>query len=176
MAGVSADAERPEIVEHVAVVEGEEAAATEVIEQPAKIMRIGSMIRQLLEEVRNAELDERSRDRMRDIYEMSVTELASTLSPDLREELARLTMPFATEEAPSGPELRVAQAQLVGWLEGLFQGIQATMFAQQMMARQQLEQMRQLQPGMGPGGPGGQGMGPMGGPPGSADHRPGTYL
>ncbi|MEZ5233111.1 MAG: proteasome activator [Acidimicrobiales bacterium] len=167
---MTADAERPEIIESGAAPEGAERdAPTEVIEQPAKIMRIGSMIRQLLEEVRNAELDERSRDRMRDIYEMSVHELASTLSPDLQEELARLTTPFTEEEAPSPAELRVAQAQLVGWLEGLFQGIQATMFAQQMMARQQLEQMRQLPGGMpGPGGPMGT--------PGAGDHRPGTYL
>ncbi len=167
---MTADAERPEIVEpgdaHDAA--AAEETPSEVIEQPAKIMRIGSMIRQLLEEVRSADLDERSRDRMRDIYEMSVHELASTLSPDLREELTRLTTPFTEDGAPSESELRVAQAQLVGWLEGLFQGIQATMFAQQMMARQQLEQMRQLQPGMpqGPGGP--QGMG--------GEHRPGTYL
>lgn len=168
---MTADAERPEIVEPGATPEGGAPEAhTEVIEQPAKIMRIGSMIRQLLEEVRSAQLDERSRDRMRDIYEMSVNELASTLSPDLQQELARLTTPFADEEAPSDAELRVAQAQLVGWLEGLFQGIQATMFAQQVMARQQLEQMRQLQPG-GMQGPGG----PMG-PPGGGDHRPGTYL
>ena len=170
---MTADAERPEIVDHPGTGSGDEraggagGAGGEVIEQPAKIMRIGSMIRQLLEEVRNAELDDRSRDRMRDIYEISVNELASTLSPDLRQELARLTMPFSEAGSPpSGAELRVAQAQLVGWLEGLFQGIQATMFAQQVMARQQLEQMRQLQPGMGPG--------PM--QPGGADHRPGTYL
>lgn len=137
-------------------------------------MRIGSMIRQLLEEVRSAELDEASRDRMRDIYDISVNELAATLSPDLQDELARLTTPFGETEAPSGAELRVAQAQLVGWLEGLFQGIQATMFAQQMMARQQLEQMRGLPPGSGgPGAPGGPG---MPGQPGGPDHRPGTYL
>ena len=171
LTGVSADAERPEIVDHPGSGPGDErgsdAGHNEVIEQPAKIMRIGSMIRQLLEEVRSAELDDRSRDRMRDIYEISVNELASTLSPDLRQELARLTTPFTdTGAPPSGAELRVAQAQLVGWLEGLFQGIQATMFAQQVMARQQLEQMRQLQPGMGPG--------PM--QPGGGDHRPGTYL
>ena len=154
---------------------GDQQSSNEVIEQPAKIMRIGSMIRQLLEEVRSAELDERSRDRMRDIYDLSVHELSTTLSPDLQQELARLTMPFTEEEAPSGAELRVAQAQLVGWLEGLFQGIQATMFAQQVMARQQLEQMRGLPPGSTgppPGGPGG----PMGGPGPGAEHRPGTYL
>lgn len=165
---MSTQPERPEIV---GAAEGQsEEHPSEVIEQPAKIMRIGSMIRQLLEEVRSAELDDASRDRMRDIYDMSINELSSTLSPDLRDELGRLAMPFTDDSTvPSGPELRVAQAQLVGWLEGLFQGIQATMFAQQMMARQQLEQMRQgqLPPGMGPAGPG------MGGRP---DARPGTYL
>lgn len=131
----------------------------ETIEQPAKIMRIGTMIRALLEEARNADLDEGGRDRLRDIYEMSISELASTLSPDLKEELARLTSPFADDSIPSGAELRIAQAQLVGWLEGLFQGIQATMFAQQMAARQQLEQIRNQLPS------------------GSPDTgRPGTYL
>lgn len=166
------DAERPEILDPGAAGAADpgDEAATEVIEQPAKIMRIGSMIRQLLEEVRNSELDDKSRDRLRDIYDMSVNELAATLSPDLQEELARLTRPFTEDMPPSGAELRVAQAQLVGWLEGLFQGIQATMFAQQMMARQQLEQMRGLPPGAAPG-PGQMGMNRP-----SADQRPGTYL
>jgi hypothetical protein len=158
--------EQPEIVDDPAAVV---ATAGEAIEQPAKIMRIGSMIRQLLEEVRSAPLDERSRDRLRDIYETSVRELATTLSPDLRDELGRLTMPFAEEAPPSEAELRVAQAQLVGWLEGLFQGIQATMFAQQVMARQQLEQMRG-QLGAGP-----DQVGVPGARPG-LDARPGTYL
>ncbi len=171
---VTVEPEQPEIVESNPSGAPADIAPTptEVIEQPAKIMRIGSMIRLLLEEVRGAELDERSRDRMRDIYELSVQEIASTLSPDLRLELTRLTMPFADDGSPpSGAELRIAQAQLVGWLEGLFQGIQATVFAQQMMARQQLEQMRQLPPGA-PLGPG------MGGPMGASDgeHRAGTYL
>lgn len=115
----------------------------ESVEQPAKVMRIGSMIKQLLEEVRQAPLDERSRARLREIYDTSVSELADGLSPDLREELAGMTSPFGPGEVPSESELRVAQAQLVGWLEGLFQGIQATLFAQQMAARAQLEQMRQ---------------------------------
>ena len=105
-------------------------------------MRIGSMIKQLLEEVRQAPLDEASRGRLRDIYETSVRELATTLSPDLADELSRLTLPFQGETVPSEAELRVAQAQLVGWLEGLFHGIQATLFAQQMAARAQLEEMR----------------------------------
>ena len=134
----------------------------ETIEQPAKVMRIGSMIKQLLDEVRAAPLDERSRDRLRDIYETSVRELGEALSPDLRDELNRLAPPFS-DGVPSDAELRVAKAQLVGWLEGLFHGIQATLFAQQVAARQQLEQMRgQLPPGQGP--------------PTGPDQRPGTYL
>lgn len=114
----------------------------ESVEQPAKVMRIGSMIKQLLDEVRHAPLDEASRSRMKEVYEQSVQELAEGLSPDLRDELGRLTLPFEAD-TPSDAELRVAQAQLVGWLEGLFHGIQATLFAQQMAARAQLDQMRQ---------------------------------
>ena len=117
-------------------------AIAEAVEEPAKVMRIGSMIKQLLDEVRQSPLDEKSRDRVRDVFEQSVKELAEGLSPDLREELGRLTLPFDAT-TPSESELRVAQAQLVGWLEGLFHGIQATLFAQQMAARAQLEQMRQ---------------------------------
>jgi hypothetical protein len=116
--------------------------ATESIPSPAKVMRIGAMVRQLLEEVRHAPLDEAGRDRMRDIYDISVRELSESLSPDLAEELNRVAQPFTGEETPSEAELRVAQAQLVGWLEGLFHGIQATLFAQQMTARNQLEEMR----------------------------------
>src|SRR5579871_1950975 len=131
-------------------------AASETVEQPGKVMRIGSMIKQLLEEVRQAPLDEASRSRLREIYDTSIGELAEGLSPDLRDELARMASPFAPDEVPSESELRIAQAQLVGWLEGLFHGIQATLFAQQMAARAQLEQMRQraLPPGAGqqPGG------------------------
>ncbi|MDA8062943.1 MAG: bacterial proteasome activator family protein [Actinomycetota bacterium] len=126
-----------------------EAPAGETVEQPAKVMRIGSMIKQLLEEVRQAPLDEASRNRMREVYDTSIAELASGLSPDLRKELERVTSPFGAGEVPSDGELRVAQAQLVGWLEGLFHGIQATLFAQQMAARSQLEEMRRrsLPPG-----------------------------
>jgi hypothetical protein len=137
----------------------------ESVEQPAKVMRIGSMIKQLLEEVRQAPLDEASRDRLREVYEESVRELSSGLSPDLQEELARLALPFA-EGTPSESELRVAQASLVGWLEGLFHGIQATLFAQQMAARVQLDEMRQR--GLPPGRPDG--------PEGDPTARPGTYL
>ena len=120
------------------------------ISEPAKVMRIGSMIRTLLDEVREVELDEASRDRMREIYEQSVAELSETLAPELREELERLALPFSSD-SPSEAELRVAQAQLVGWLEGLFHGIQAAVAAQQMMAQRQLMEMRQgaLPPGVG---------------------------
>ena len=113
----------------------------EAVEHPAKVMRIASMARVLLDEVRHAGLDEASRSRMREIYETSVKELAEILSPELKEELARLSLPF-NQEAPSDAELRVAHAQLVGWLEGLFHGIQAMLFAQQMETRQRLEEMR----------------------------------
>ena len=125
---------------------------TEMVEQPAKVMRIGSMIRQLLEEVRAAPLDEKSRARLKEIHQSSIKELESGLAPELVSELERLSLPFTEEELPSESELRVAQAQLVGWLEGLFHGIQTTLFAQQMAARAQLENMRRaLPPGvMGP--------------------------
>lgn len=130
--------------------QGEE-GATEGIQHPAKVMRIAAMARQLLEEVRGAPLDEASRTRLADIYETSVKELSEVLSPELKEELTRLSLPFAAE-APSEAELRVAHSQLVGWLEGLFHGIQAMMFAQQMEARTRLEEMRRqsLPPGSSP--------------------------
>jgi len=138
-----------------------ERPVTEMVEQPAKVMRIGSMIRQLLEEVRAAPLDEKSRARLREIHQSSIKELEDGLAPELVDELERLSLPFAENELPSEAELRVAQAQLVGWLEGLFHGIQTTLFAQQMAARAQLEQMRRaLPPGLGqvpgeePGRPG----------------------
>ena len=132
-----------------------ERPVTEMVEQPAKVMRIGSMIRQLLEEVRAAPLDEKSRARLKEIHESSIKELEDGLAPELVSELERLSLPFAEGDTPSEAELRVAQAQLVGWLEGLFHGIQTTLFAQQMAARQQLEQMRgraALPPGIMPPG------------------------
>jgi hypothetical protein len=130
---------------------GDQQPATESVASPAKVMRIGSMVRQLLEEVRHAPLDEAGRSRMREIYDISVRELGEALSPDLAEELGRVAQPFGDEENPSEAELRVAQAQLVGWLEGLFQGIQAALFAQQVAARNQLEEMRRRAiPGRGP--------------------------
>jgi hypothetical protein len=131
---------------------------TDLVEQPAKVMRIGTMIKQLLEEVRAAPLDEASRSRLREIHATSIRELEEGLAPELREELDRLTLPFTDGSVPSDAELRIAQAQLVGWLEGLFHGIQTALFAQQMAARSQLEQMREqrvLAPGSGgPGRPG----------------------
>ena len=113
-----------------------------MVEEPAKVMRIGTMIKQLLEEVRAAPLDEASRNRLRDIHAASIRELEEGLSPELREELERITLPFSEGETPSDAELRIAQAQLVGWLEGVFHGIQTALFAQQMAARAQLEEMR----------------------------------
>jgi len=124
---------------------------TDLVEQPAKVMRIGTMIKQLLEEVRAAPLDEASRSRLREIHATSIRELEEGLAPELREELDRLTLPFNEDSVPSDGELRIAQAQLVGWLEGLFHGIQTALFAQQMAARAQLEQMRRgLPPGASP--------------------------
>jgi Bacterial proteasome activator len=135
--------------------------AREAVESPAKLMRIGSMIKQLLEEVRGTTLDEPSRERLKEIYDTSVRELGEALSPDLRDELDRLSPPFG-DGVPSEAELRVAKAGLVGWLEGLFHGIQATLFAQQMAARQQLDDMRRRLP------PGSE--------DGEVQARPGTYL
>ena len=122
----------------------------DLVEQPAKVMRIGTMIKQLLEEVRAAPLDDASRNRLRDIHASSIRELEQGLAPELREELERITLPFAEDETPSDAELRIAQAQLVGWLEGVFHGIQTALFAQQMAARAQLEEMRRKAL---PGGP-----------------------
>jgi Protein of unknown function (DUF2587) len=148
-----------------------------LIEQPAKVMRIGSMIKQLLEEVRAAPLDEASRGRLREIHQRSIKELEDGLAPELQEELERLSLPFDSETPPSEAELRIAQAQLVGWLEGLFHGIQAALVAQQMAARLQLEQMRggQGRPAL-PMGPNGiiPGMPGQGG--GDGTGRTGQYL
>jgi hypothetical protein len=153
--------ERGELVERVGTGGGDD-GQVESVTEPAKVMRIGSMVKQLLDEVRHAPLDDASRGRLAAIHAQSVEELSSALSPDLGEELRSLALPFGDEATPSDAELRIAQAQLVGWLEGLFHGIQATLFAQQLAARQQLEQMRQL-----PVPPGQQ--------PGQGE-RPGTYL
>ncbi len=137
--------------------EGLEVAGGETIEKPAKVMRIGSMVKQLLDEVRLAPLDEAGRARLKEIYEQSVRELAGTLSADLAAELESMTIPFDEGSVPSEAELRVAQAQLVGWLEGLFHGIQAALMAQQMSARAQLDELRQRGLPAPPQGPGERG-------------------
>jgi hypothetical protein len=143
------------------IVEEQSETTLETVTAPAKVMRIGSMIKQLLDEVHSMTLDIPSRERLAEIYERSIVELAEALSPDLQEELRMLALPFNDGEVPSDAELRVAKAQLVGWLEGLFHGIQATMFAQQLSMRQQVEQ-RQIQSGQAPNAQPGE--------------RPGTYL
>jgi hypothetical protein len=140
---------------------GEAVAPRESVSEPAKVLRIGSMVKTLLEEVRQAPLDEKSRNRLREIYEQSIHDLAEGLSPDLVAELERMALPFDDDGPPSESELRIAQAQLVGWLEGLFHGIQATLMSQQMAARSQLEEIRQ------------RGL-PQAGE--SSNSRPGAYL
>ncbi len=150
-----------------------ERSVTELVDQPAKVMRIGSMIKQLLEEVRGSALDEASRARLKEIHERSIKELEEGLAPELIAELERISLPFAEGTVPSEGELRVAQAQLVGWLEGLFHGIQTALFAQQMAARAQLEEMRRraLPPGMAlPGAPPGQGQEPPAGGRGTGQY------
>jgi hypothetical protein len=148
--GMPTEAAPPDAIDE----DTEESTLTDMVEQPAKVMRIGTMIKQLLEEVRAAPLDEASRSRLREIYDNSIKELSSGLAPELRDELERLSLPFTEDAIPSDAELRIAQAQLVGWLEGLFHGIQTALFAQQMAARAQLEEMRRraLPPGSVPPG------------------------
>ena len=147
-----------EVLAGVSREESEEERQTESVNEPAKVLRIGSMVKTLLDEVRSAPLDEKSRVRLREIYEQSIRDLSQVLSPDLVAELERMAPPF-DNDAPSDAELRIAQAQLVGWLEGLFHGIQATLMSQQMAARAQLEEMRQ-----------------RGLPSAGETGRPGTYL
>jgi hypothetical protein len=148
----------------------EHRSVTDLVDQPAKVMRIGSMIKQLLEEVRTSDLDEKSRVRLREIHTRSIKELEEGLAPELIEELERISLPFTDDEIPSESELRVAQAQLVGWLEGLFHGIQTALFAQQMASRAQFEEIRRraLPPGSVPGADG------MPGHPGAQPGSPNT--
>ncbi len=153
--------------------ERERTNPADLVEEPAKVMRIGSMIKQLLEEVRSAPLDEAGRRRLAEIHHQSIEELKDGLSPELVDELERIAQPFR-EESPSDPELRIAQAQLVGWLEGLFHGIQTALVAQQMAAQQQLQQMRALPgPGASYGNPPGAGPGPIQHQPGTGGHESG---
>lgn len=164
--------------------EGDEAQAlTDLVEQPAKVMRIGSMIKQLLDEVKSAPLDEASRNRLKEIHRSSIKELEQGLAPELVEELERLSLPFADDSTPSESELRIAQAQLVGWLEGLFHGIQTAIYAQQMASRAQLEQMRRALPqaiaqaqAQGQGQAAGQGGGPAQAPTPGDPTTGGMYL
>jgi hypothetical protein len=151
--------------------ESAEGSVADLVEQPAKVMRIGSMVKQLLEEVRSAPLDEASRTRLRDIHRRSIAELEEGLAPELVDELERLSLPFTDDRVPSESELRIAQAQLGGWLEGLFHGIQTALFAQQMAAQAQFEQMRRRAiagPGQGDSG--------VPGVPGPSEGGNGLYL
>ena len=154
-----------EALEPEVLTEDTEEKHNESVEQPAKVVRVGTMMRQLLEEVKSSPLDDQSRERLKEIYQSSITELGSALSADLRDELNRLASPFGGETSPSNDELRIAQAQLVGWLEGLIQGIQAAMFAHQFMNNPQVED---LKPGM--LNPGDEDKPDLG------DNRPGNYL
>jgi len=142
----------------------------DLVEQPAKVMRIGSMIKQLLEEVRSSPLDEAGRARLAEVHERSLVELEEGLSPELVAELRRISLPFDEDSTPSDAELRIAQAQLVGWLEGLFHGIQTALVAQQMAAQAQIQQMRRALPG----GPAAAAQGVPGTAPGQPEGEPGT--
>lgn len=150
--------------------QGEE--VTELIEEPAKVMRIGSMIRMLLEEVKAAPVDEAGRTRLASVLSTAISELKQGLAPELGNELDRLITPLSGA-TPSESELRIAQAQLVGWLEGLFHGIQTAIYAQQMAARAQLEQMQRALP---PGAGGTGQNGPGGLAPGNESSSGGMYL
>jgi len=154
-----------EALEPEVLTEGTEEKHNESVEQPAKVVRVGTMMRQLLEEVKSSPLDDQSRERLKEIYQSSITELGSALSDDLREELNRLASPFGAETSPSNDELRIAQAQLVGWLEGLIQGIPAAMFAHQFMSNPRIEESA---PGMLNSGDDDKS--------GIGDDRPGNYL
>jgi proteasome activator-like protein len=130
----------PDVMQAIPVPQGQGGDGEESITQPAKLLRIASMVRELLEQTRQASLDEPGRKRLADVYQRAVGELSDVLSPDLREELGQLAPPM--EAVPTEAELRVAQAQLVGWLEGLFHGIQAAMFAQQAAAQAQFQELQ----------------------------------
>ena len=149
--GATSSPEDSDSKDEAELIEPESDSLTDLVSQPAKVMRIGSMIKQLLDEVRSAPLDDASRSRMQEIYAKSISELQEGLSGELREELSRLILPFDAATVPSDAELRVAQAQLVGWLEGLFHGIQTAIMAQQMAAQAQMQHLqRSLPPGARP--------------------------
>lgn len=158
---------KPEIVDEDKIEEKKDDPSSEQVTRPTKLIRIASMVRAMLEEVRRAPLDEAGRKHLADIQDQAVSELNEILSPELQEELKSVMIPFNDEDAPSDSELRIAQAQLVGWLEGLFHGIQATLFTQQMTAQSQMEEVRRKMLGSG----GGEASDSTGGIPGS-----GAYL
>ena len=155
-------AERPEIIVPTQQQPPGEPEEQQAVSQPGKLIRIASMIRELVEEVRQAPLDEGGAARLATAYRSAVDQLHTVLSEDLREELEALALPL--ESGASQAEVRIAQAQLLGWLEGLFHGIQAALFAQQMQAQAALEEVRRRQLPSGPGGPHFGAPGP-GGPP-----------
>lgn len=130
---------RPDTVEAEAVEES--GGKTPDVTQPTKLIRMASMTRAMLEEARQAPLDESGRERMAEVHSRSVEELREILSPELQEEFAEIMIPLNDEDV-SEAELRVAQAQLIGWLEGLFHGIQASLWSQQVSAQTQLAEMQ----------------------------------
>jgi hypothetical protein len=163
----------------------------DLVDQPAKVMRIGTMVKQLLDEVKSAPLDDAARVRLAEIHDRSIKELEDGLAPELVEELERISLPFPENATPSDAELRIAQAQLVGWLEGLFHGIQTAIAAQHAAREHAQMQLRQLPPGtvIAPGviiGENGEpvraaaprrGADPSQPPePADPDHGPGQYL
>ncbi len=150
----------PEVVMPMILPEGS-TDDSEQVARPTKLIRIAAMVRALLDEARRAPLDDAGRRSLKEIHERSIHELEEILSPDLRQELSDVTLPFSSD-TPSESELRIAQAQLVGWLEGLFHGIQATLFTQQMQAQRQFEDMRNR-----------RGLDPA---PGVGERTPGAYL
>jgi hypothetical protein len=131
----------PEVVDAPMMLPEASTEGDEQVARPTKLIRIAAMVRALLDEARRAPLDDAGRKLLKEIHERSIRELQEILSPDLQQELAAVTLPFASD-SPSDAELRIAQAQLVGWLEGLFHGIQATLFTQQVQAQRQFEDMR----------------------------------
>ncbi|MGH9013395.1 MAG: proteasome activator [Acidimicrobiia bacterium] len=150
------DRVQPEVVDEAQAGPGGDAAAAEQVTHPTKLIRIASMVRSMLDEVRRAPIDDAGRKALREIHQKSLRELEDVMSPELHDELAEVVLPFSSE-TPTESELRLAQAQLVGWLEGLFHGIQATLFTQQAMAQGQLEEMRRRAIPPGPPGPPGEG-------------------
>lgn len=110
------------------------------VSEPTKLIRIASMTRAVLEELRTTPLDAAAAERVVAIHRASLGELRDVLSDELKEEFDDIFAPFEGE--PTDASLRIAHAQLVGWLEGLFHGIQATIATQQMLASSQLAQMQ----------------------------------